>query len=120
MEQLRHRAELLQRQREDLTTLKSPFGPASSGSDYVYRFYKQLNQPGAVNSRTEYDNPHIVIAYDEAGLENDEGPNLLFADGHVDFCNKEDYQAALAIEAASPKAQEAAKQGLASSPRKED
>jgi prepilin-type processing-associated H-X9-DG protein len=57
--------------------IKSPFGPAKEGIDIVLVRY------GDVNPATQAGSAEIVIAYDQAALEQGEGANVLFADGHV-------------------------------------
>jgi prepilin-type processing-associated H-X9-DG protein len=56
--------------------LKSPAGPAKNGPDVVYLYFKGMNTTiGA----------EVPVAYDAALLEQGEGTNVLFGDGHVDW-----------------------------------
>ncbi|MDB5318620.1 MAG: hypothetical protein JWN40_251 [Phycisphaerales bacterium] len=59
--------------------IKSPFGPAKGGTDII------LLQYGAVNPMTgnQPGSAEIIVAYDQAALEQGDGANALFGDGHV-------------------------------------
>ncbi len=63
--------------------IKSPFGPAKEGIDIVLVRY------GNVNPNMQAGSAEIVIAYDQAALEQGDGTNVLFADGHVDWLSPE-------------------------------
>jgi prepilin-type processing-associated H-X9-DG protein len=72
---------------QDLTpeVVKSPFGPAKDGTDIVLLHYGNTN-PMAGNLPGANE---VIIAYDKAALEQGEGANALFADGHVDWLTPE-------------------------------
>jgi prepilin-type processing-associated H-X9-DG protein len=61
--------------------IKSPFGPAKEGMDIVLVRYGDINPTAAQGGAAA----EIVIAYDQAALEQGDGANVLFADGHVDW-----------------------------------
>jgi len=65
---------------QDVTdkVLKSPFGPAKGGKDVVLINY-------ASNPMTQANMADVIVAYDQAALEQGEGASALFADGHVDW-----------------------------------
>jgi prepilin-type processing-associated H-X9-DG protein len=67
--------------------LKSPFGPAKNGKDFV-----MVNYP---NNKFGPNAFEIVRAYDQAALEQGEGTNVLFADGHVDWLAPDNFKRAL-------------------------
>jgi prepilin-type processing-associated H-X9-DG protein len=70
---------------QDITQdlLKSPFGPAKAGGagtgDIV------LIQYGGPNPLTARDGHDVYVAYDQAALEQGDGTNVLFGDGHVEW-----------------------------------
>ena len=67
--------------------IKSPFGPAKNGPDYVYLHFAGLsNKVGA----------EIMIAYDAAALEQADGTAVLFGDGHVEWMAPDAFRAGLA------------------------
>jgi prepilin-type processing-associated H-X9-DG protein len=76
--------------------LKSPFGPAkdAKGDIVLLNF--------AANPTAAPDSAAIVIAYDQAALEQGDGTNVLYADGHVDWLPPETF--AKALEEAKKKA----------------
>jgi prepilin-type processing-associated H-X9-DG protein len=57
-------------------TLKSPAGPAKNGPDVVYLHFKGMNNTLGAD---------VPVAYDAALLEQGEGTNVLYGDGHVDW-----------------------------------
>jgi prepilin-type processing-associated H-X9-DG protein len=65
--------------------MKSPFGPAKDGTDIVLLHYGNTN-PMAGNLAGANE---VIVAYDKAALEQGEGANALFADGHVDWLTPE-------------------------------
>lgn len=66
-------------------TLKSPFGPAKGGSDIVLVQYGKVNPvSGNLPAASE-----VIVAYDQAALEQGDGANALYADGHVDWLTPE-------------------------------
>jgi prepilin-type processing-associated H-X9-DG protein len=71
-------------------TMKSPFGPAKDGNDVVL-----LHYGGAIPSATVVGSAEIIIAYDQAALEQGEGTNALYADGHVDWIAPDAFKKAL-------------------------
>ncbi len=58
--------------------IKSPYGPAKGGTDIVLVNYGAINPAANAVGGGE-----IIIAYDQSALEQDEGTNALYADGHV-------------------------------------
>ena len=77
---------------QDITqeVIKSPFGPAKDGNDIVLVSYGAVNPAANPGGAAE-----IIIAYDQAALEQGEGTNALYADGHVDWIAPELFKKAL-------------------------
>jgi prepilin-type processing-associated H-X9-DG protein len=73
-------ASLIKTQGLPVEATKSPFGPAKGGTDIILVSYGAINPAAAPIGGGE-----IIIAYDQAALEQGEGTNALFADGHVDW-----------------------------------
>jgi prepilin-type processing-associated H-X9-DG protein len=73
---------------EDLTpdVLHSPFGDAKAAGDYTYFALDVLNKDVP---------PDVVIAYDAAELRSGEGANVLYADGHVEWLDRDGVNKAL-------------------------
>jgi len=71
--------------------LKSPFGPAKGGAtgDIVLLPYPNANPMTAQTGREVY------VAYDQAALEQGEGTNVLFGDGHVEWVAPEVFKRGL-------------------------
>jgi len=59
--------------------LKSPFGPVKEGRDYIYLYDEALTAGAPAE---------VVVLYDAAELEQDDGAEALFADGHVDWVER--------------------------------
>jgi len=70
--------------------IKSPFGPAKDGKDIVLVSYGP-NNPAA----NPAGGAEIIIAYDQAALEQGDGTNALYADGHVDWVSSELFKKAI-------------------------
>jgi prepilin-type processing-associated H-X9-DG protein len=60
--------------------IKSPFGPAKDGADFVL-----IQYPGGVNPAQGPHAAEVIIAYDKAALDAGDGTNALYADGHVEW-----------------------------------
>ena len=73
----------------DKDAVRSPFGPAKEGKDFVL-----LNYDGKVKMNAP-NLDGIVIAYDQAALEQGEGTNALYADGHVQWHPAEGFKKVL-------------------------
>ena len=71
--------------------LKSPFGPAKDGKDIVLVSYGGAN----VNPMGRPNSAELMVAYDQAALEQGEGTNVLYGDGHVDWVTPEVFKKAL-------------------------
>jgi len=61
--------------------LKSPLGDAAQGPDFVYLYFKGMDVTVGADT---------VVVYDAAALEQGDGCNLLYGDGHVEWLNKEE------------------------------
>jgi prepilin-type processing-associated H-X9-DG protein len=71
--------------------LKSPFGPAKgSGGDVVWVSYAGANPMRAQGGARE-----VIVAYDQAALEQGDGTNVLYADGRVEWLAPEVFKKAL-------------------------
>jgi prepilin-type processing-associated H-X9-DG protein len=71
--------------------LKSPFGPAKDGKDIVLVNYGD----GKLNPMNRPNGAELVVAYDQAALEQGEGTNVLYGDGHVDWVTPDVFKKAL-------------------------
>jgi prepilin-type processing-associated H-X9-DG protein len=69
---------------------KSPFGPAKDGIDSAL-----IQYGGATNPMTNPRLTDVIVAYDQAALEQGEGTNALYGDGHVDWLPPEAIKRAL-------------------------
>jgi prepilin-type processing-associated H-X9-DG protein len=69
--------------------LKSPFGPAKDAKDIVLLNYGGKSPMNAPNGN------QIIVAYDQAALEQGDGTNALYADGHVDWVTPEAFKKGL-------------------------
>ncbi len=67
--------------------VKSPFGPAKDGNDIVYLHFAGMSNKNAT--------AEVIIAYDAAALEQGEGTNVLYGDGHVDWMDTSVFRKAL-------------------------
>ena len=65
---------------------QSPFGDGKGTGDYKYLF---------VEGMTNATPADVVLAYDTAGLERDDGTNVLYGDGHVEWLDHDGVVAAL-------------------------
>jgi prepilin-type processing-associated H-X9-DG protein len=70
--------------------IKSPFGPAKEGVDVVLVNYGAANPVANAAGAGE-----IIIGYDQAALEQGDGTNVLYADGHVAWIEPELFKKAL-------------------------
>jgi prepilin-type processing-associated H-X9-DG protein len=71
--------------------LKSPFGPAKGGGgDVVWVPYAGANPMRAQGGARE-----VIVAYDQAALEQGDGTNVLYADGRVEWLAPEAFKKAL-------------------------
>lgn len=66
--------------------LHSPFGEAKAAGDYTYL---------AVDAPNKEIPPDVVIAYDSAELRAGDGANVLYADGHVEWLERDGANKAL-------------------------
>lgn len=73
--------ELLKRGEITADVFDSPEGDAPGG-DYVYLFYPGLNDSASAD---------IVVAFDKAALDQGDGTNVLYVDGHVDWLPVEQF-----------------------------
>lgn len=71
---------LVKAQHITLDQLKSPYGPSKDGKDYILVGY-----PEKLNPATSPDAGQLIIAYDQAALEQGEGTAVVFADGHGEW-----------------------------------
>jgi prepilin-type processing-associated H-X9-DG protein len=70
--------------------LKSPFGPAKGGGgDIVLVPYAGANPLRAQGGR------EVIVAYDQAALEQGDGTNVLYADGRVEWLAVEAFKRGL-------------------------
>lgn len=67
--------------------LKSPFGPAKEGPDYAYIHF--------ANMKMDKLDAQVIVAYDKAALEQGEGTNALYADGHVEWHDVDQFKRVL-------------------------
>jgi hypothetical protein len=66
---------------------KSPFGPAKDGKDYVLVKYPKSDFGPATGE--------IILAYDQAALEQGDGTNVLYADFRVEWLAADNFKRAL-------------------------
>lgn len=73
---------------QDLTedVLHSPFSENPTGEDMVYLYFEGMDNTL---------NAQVVIAYDGAALLSEDGTNILYGDGHVDWQTLEGFRLAL-------------------------
>lgn len=67
--------------------LKSPFGPAKEGKDYVFVSY-----PANVNPATSPDSSQLIVAFDQAALEQGDGTAVVFADGRSEWFSVDEFK----------------------------
>jgi prepilin-type processing-associated H-X9-DG protein len=65
---------------------KSPFGPAKDGAPDIVLINYGKNVTSGPNSS------EIAVAYDQAALEQGDGTNVLYADGHTDWVPPETFK----------------------------
>lgn len=73
---------------QDLTeyVLHSPFGETEDSQDMVYLYYQGMDSSFPAE---------VVVAYDGAALLSEDGTNVLYGDGHVEWQNIEGFRSAI-------------------------